>query len=177
MLGYVTPFLTLVIGAVLGYLFRKRADEHQIRYTRRYERRAEVFTRPHELSLEVSQALFEWTSPFGFSEGPSKRELGQRVVGQFNELLKYHETHSSIWLEQGEREKAEEFVTEARAIINDFMDFVDMGGLREPGGPSWEEFGEGKSRSKTWTEIHRRTRNELRRIREELGAEFHSVLF
>jgi hypothetical protein len=72
--------------------------------------------------------------------------------------------------------KAEEFATETRAIINDFMDFVDLGGLREPGGPSWEEFGEDKSRSKTWTEIHRRTRNELRRLREGLGAEFHRGL-
>ncbi len=176
LLGYVAPFLTLVTGAVLGYFFRKRADEHQIRYARRYERRAEVFTRLHELSLEVSQALFEWTSPFGYSEGPSKGELGQRAVDRFNELLKYHETHSSVWLEQGEREKAEEFVTEVRAIIDDFMDFVDMGGLREPGGPSWGELGEGKSRSKTWTEIHRRTRSELGRLREELGAEFHRGL-
>lgn len=115
-------------------------------------------------------------SPFAYSEGPSRRELGQRAVARYNELLKYHETHSAVWLEQGEREKAEEFATETRAIINDFMDFVNLGGLREPGGPSWEEFGEDKSRSKTWIEIHRRTRNELRRLREGLGAEFHRGL-
>ncbi len=176
LLGYVFPMVTLVIGAVLGYFFRKRADEHQIRYARRYERCAEVFARLHELTLEVSQAVFEWTSPFGSSEGPSKHDLGQRALDRFNELLKYHETHSAVWLEQGEREKAEEFVTEARAVINDFRDFVDMGGLREPGGPRWEELGEGKSRSKTWTEIHRRTRNDLRRLRQELGAEFRRGL-
>lgn len=171
----VTPFLTLVLGAFLGYFFRRRGDEHQIRYTRLYEQRAEVIARLYELSFEVSQALFEWTSPFGYSEGPTKEELGNQAITRVNELVAYHQTNA-IWLDAEENGKVEAFVAEARRIVNDFLDFRDMGGFNEPGGPRWSELGEGRSRPKVWTEIHRRTRNELRGLREDLGFEFRQIL-
>ena len=105
------PTFTLLVGLVIGYLLRVRGDERQIRYTRLYDRRAEVIACLSELFCSGSIRDFQsWTSPIGYQGEPSKQEKMKFAAARFNELSNYYYYYyyyyytNTIWLDKQSRQ-------------------------------------------------------------------------
>lgn len=95
----ISSFALLLLGGISGYLFRVRGDERQIRYTRLFERRAEVLAKLSELLFWVQKDFESWTSPIGHHGEPSKQEKMEAAAARFNELSNYYYTNT-IWLDE-----------------------------------------------------------------------------
>lgn len=93
------PGVTAFLGAWLAHRFVLRQAEHQTRFQRQYERRDEVIATTWRLLLEANNRFYNWSSPFGSEDDPSKAEQGKDVYGAIRELTSYYRSHM-LWFDQ-----------------------------------------------------------------------------
>ena len=170
------PTFTLLVGLVIGYHLCVRGDERQIRYTRLYERRAEVIACLSELLFWVQGDFQSWTSPIGYQGEPGKKEKMKSDAARFNELSNYYYTNT-IWLDKQSRQKLETFLQTLRDLFGEFSWIPESGTQRSHqemvlSGPSDEP-----SRREVWREVNKKVLVEVPELRSELEDEFRAILW
>jgi hypothetical protein len=121
-----TEIVTLLVGLVLGYVFRMRGDENQIRYTRLYEQRATVAEKLYKLHSNLES----WTSPLQ-TGGEDAMERKRRVVADAFDELANHYYSNSLWLDDMSVTKMDALLAKTKRLISDY-DKVPGTGYQHP---------------------------------------------
>lgn len=168
-----TAIVTLVIGLMLGYFFRTRGDEKQIRYTRLYEQRATILAGLSEKLYKLHNSLKLWTSPLQTGgEEEMKRKRGV-VADAFNEFSDYYYSNS-LWLDDETGGKIEAVIAKSRAVIFAY-DKIPGTGMQWP--PEVEQhLATETDWVNDWDRIPKEATSDVGEMKKEIDREFKDIL-
>src|SRR4051812_37145593 len=92
----ITGAAALTVG-VLAYIFGRVQKEHEVRFTRLYERRAAVTAKLYRLLKELSGGFETWRSHHNAKEVTEREQQHEYTGEKLNELLACY-TNEDIWL-------------------------------------------------------------------------------
>jgi hypothetical protein len=152
-----------------GYFVRKLLDARQIRYTRLYERRAEVIDQLYEGLFEAGDLLRVWGSMFGYQE-----RQGRDFERRYDALYRYYRANA-LWVDDQTREKLDTFFKEARDVHNTITDLQEFSSPKE-----WNEVQSSSERPRTKAEarawVREKVEKEIPNLMEQLRDDFREIL-
>ncbi len=159
----------VLVGVIAGYYSRKLLDARQIRYTRLYERRAQVLEGLYERLFEVGDLLRVWGSLGGFRED-QQREFERH----YDAFYRYYRA-KSLWLDNQTRRMLDDFFKEAREVRHMIAD------LREFTAPEeWDELQSGSETPRTKAEarawVGEKTDKDIPDLMEQLREDFREII-
>jgi hypothetical protein len=101
------------------------ALEHQVRYSRLYERRAQVIAETYEKLVAAYWAFESFTSPFEWGGEPSKLEKYKNAMSKSTEYFKYFDSNR-IYLPAELCQKIEDFMQSVRKESVSFGVWLQM---------------------------------------------------
>lgn len=142
--------------------------EHQVRFSRLHEKRAEVIA---ELNGFLVEALWEaesFLSPMEWNGEPNKKEKYRAATNKLVALYRFFDKHQ-IYLPAELCNSLEKLVTDVRALVIKFGVYVD-----------WPEDSPGDStqqeKYKAWTDGWEAIKNQVPLARQSLENEFRFLL-
>lgn len=168
-----TELITLVLGLVLGYIFRTRGDENQIRYARLYEKRATVLADLSEKLYRLHTNLESWTSPLQYGGEEAMKEKRIAVATAFNEFADCFYSNS-LWLDEQSIGKGKALLEKVKRLIYEY-DKIPGTGVQHP--PQMREYLEQNTDwVNNWDVIHKQATTEVGTMRDGVEAEFKEIL-
>ena len=168
-----TELITLVLGLALGYIFRTRGDENQIRYARLYETRATVLASLSEKLYRLHTNLESWTSPFQHGGEEEMKDKRFAVAAAFNEFADCFYSNS-LWLDEQSMGKGKALLEKVRQLISEY-DKIPGTGVQYP--PQVKEYlMQNTDWMNNWDVIHKQATMEVGKMRDEIEVEFKEIL-
>jgi len=147
----ITGTVSLTVG-VLAYIFGRVQKEHEVRFTRLYERRAEVIAALYTLLHDISEGFRTWAHYDRIPGEANERNKAFRSVRSDLDKFRRCYLEKDIWISEGTRKKLDQL----------------YGGVNEV----WNQSAIEEARRKGIRTYLPRVNT----LREELKAEFRSVL-
>ncbi len=155
-----------IIGTVLGSYLQRRSIEHEIRFSRLYERRAEVIEHLHELLGDAQKAFEDWTRPGHLNSG-QKMYAWVRVLGKFETHYKQHR----LWLDDRLIGRLDHFLEECHRLYGRALRAGAE--LQQP--VEETQVSEGATDTERKNDAH--MNKQFSEAREELARKFRKLLF
>lgn len=96
-----------------------RSIEHQVRFSRLHERRAETIAKLYELLVEALWAAESFLSPAEWVGEPSKREKHVTAMNKLVDTFRYFDQHK-IYFDEELCESLEKLLRETRRLVIEF---------------------------------------------------------
>lgn len=152
----------------LKHELQRAALEHQVRFSKLHERRAEVIAQLYGLLVEAHWASQSFISPAEFSGEPSKQEKYAEAMNKAAEFYRFFDKNR-IWLPEGLCKQLEQFLRNMRSKVIEFGVHVthDTG----HGPPHFT-----KEKMDVWIKAHEYFEKEVPGARAALEAELRGIL-
>lgn len=104
------------------------AREHDIRFGKLHERRAETIAKLYKLLSITSEKGATYSAPFGYSSDPPKSEQFAAFVKAYNDAVKYFHSHKLFLPEEacGKVEKLFQGLKEHTSKMNMYMGMAEQ---------------------------------------------------
>lgn len=145
-----------------------RTIEHQVRFSRLHEKRAEVIAELNSLFAETLWEAESFLSPMEWNGEPSKPEKFRVAMKKFVELFRYFDKHR-IYLPHQLCSSLESLVMEVRGLVTKFGVYVEVTDNHFNGPVQQEKW-------KAWTDGWEAIRNQVPQARRSLEEEFRTLL-
>jgi hypothetical protein len=142
--------------------------EHQVRFSRLHEKRAEVIADLYGLLVEALWEAESFLSPMEWAGEPAKKEKHQTAMSQLVKLYRYFDQHR-IYLPRGVCASLEKLISEVRSQVINFGVYVNFGDSSIN-----EEFD--RNKREAWASGWRSIKNEVPLARNSLENEFRALL-
>jgi hypothetical protein len=96
---------------------RRASFEHETRFAKAHEKRAEVIAELYRRLVEATSAFGSFASPFGFSSDPSKEEQAKTAGAAYQELSEYFRPNR-LFIEEDLCTKIEEMLQNLREVFH-----------------------------------------------------------
>ena len=142
------------------------AVEHQVRFSKLHERRAEILARLYELLVEATWETSTFTSPMQWEGDPDKKD---QYVAAMNAITKYFRffDQNRIWLPSDICEPLEEF---ANALRKPTIELGIYLSIENPTDRTLEE------RMNVWTKAWDSVQSDIPKLRQDIEEQFRSIL-
>ncbi len=159
----------ILLGVIAGYYSRKLLDARQIRYTRLYERRAQVLEGLYESLFEVGDLLRVWGSVGGFRED-QQREFERR----YDAFYRYYRA-KSLWLDNQTRRMLDDFFKVGREVRHMIADLREFASREE-----WDELQSGTETPRTRAEarawVEEKSAKDIPKLMDQLRDDFREII-
>lgn len=145
-----------------------RTIEHQVRFSRLHEKRAEVIAELYGYLVEALWEAESFLSPMDWAGEPTKKEKHAQAINKMVELYRYFDKHR-IYLPPEVCDSLHLLITNVRSQVNKFGVWVRLDD-RDLSGESYTK------KSEAWDSGWDAIKNEVPVARESLENEFRSLL-
>lgn len=145
-----------------------RSIEHQVRFSRLHEKRAEVIAELNGLFAEALWEAESFLSPMEWNGEPSKQEKHCAAMNKLVELYRYFDKHR-IYLPAELCNSLEKLVSEVRELVINFGVYVESHETSLDNSTQQEK-------RKAWSDGWKAIKNQVPRARQSLEDEFRSLL-
>ena len=142
------------------------ATEHQIRFSRLHEKRAEVIAELYKLLVKSTWEAESFTSPMEWSGEPDKKDKYISATNAIAEYFRFFDQHR-IYLSPALCAKLEEFAQKLRLPVIQFGVWLRHEYLTDDAA---------KKKNETWDSAWDSVKNDVPSLREAIEAEFRMLL-
>jgi hypothetical protein len=143
------------------------AAEHQVRFSKLHEKRADVIAELYKLLVEAFWAAQSFVSPMEFGGEKSKPEKHQEAITKLREFFTFFGTHR-IYLPESICKLLDKAVDDVGSHVIDFGVYVTM---PQPPGPGLLE-----GKMETWIRAYQILDKEIPVARKAIEGEFRRIL-
>lgn len=145
-----------------------RSTEHQVRFSRLHERRAETIAKLYGLLVEALWAAESFLSPVGWVGEPSMKEKHASAMNKLVDAFRYFDQHK-IYFDEDLCESLDKLLRETRSLV------IESG--------VWVSFDDAslsndsvKQKQETWLKNWQAIQNDIPEARRQLENKFRSIL-
>ena len=142
------------------------AVEHQVRFSKLHERRAEIFARLYELLVEATWETSRFTSLMQWEGDPDKKEQSRTTMNAIAAYFRFLD-QNRIWLPSDICEPLEQF---AKALRKPAIELDTYLSIENPTARTLEEL------RNAWTEAWELVENDIPTLRKAIEEQFRSIL-
>lgn len=145
-----------------------RSIEHQVRFSRLHERRAETIAKLYGLLVEALWAAEIFLSPIGWVGEPSIKEKHTSAMNKLVDAFRYFDQHK-IYFDEDLCESLEKLLRETRRLVIEFGVWVGF----DDASLSNDSV---KQKQEAWLKNWQAIRNDIPEARRQLENKFRSIL-
>lgn len=142
------------------------ATEHQIRFSRLHEKRAEVIAELYKLLVNATWKAESFTSPMEWTGEPDKKKKYIAATNAIAEYFRFFDQHR-IYLSPTLCARLEDFAKRLRLPVMQFGVWLRHEYLTEQAA---------KEKDETWTSAWNTVKNDVPQLREAIESEFRMLL-
>lgn len=145
-----------------------RSIEHQVRFSRLHERRAETIAKLYELLVEALWAAESFLSPAEWVGEPSKKEKHVTAMNKLVDTFRYFDQHK-IYFDEDLCESLDKLLMETRRLVIDFGVWVgfDEHSLTDQSA---------KQKQEAWLANWQAIKKDIPEARRQLEHKFREIL-
>lgn len=138
------------------------SHEHNVKFSRLHEMRAETLTETYALLQNLHDKMADYVDVFEFAGGPSREDRKKAVVEAFNAFRNYY-LKRTILLPKATADRLDAINKDIRDAFNEFAIMVDQ--------PDPEP-----NRHKIWNAVHKKVQNEIAAALTGIATDFRNLL-